>query len=204
MEMFLFPIHQHLHLIVALSENRPSSTTSTSASLLVASEPSCDITSINDIVVDTDNECPLPDASSTGPTATSVVDFEVLSDGVYGFVDIIDMSSRTFLSYNNTILRLVDPVNRYGFAVVLQCNLENELLEGFKRLLNIMCIPPRIIFLNKTTSFVSKLSDERHDIRLVSRPHMDAMKAERSLYKWQLRKWAEAYNNNWICGAVIV
>jgi len=42
--------------LVALSENRPSSTTSTSASLLVASEPSGDITSINDIVVDTDNE----------------------------------------------------------------------------------------------------------------------------------------------------
>jgi hypothetical protein len=143
----------------------------------VALEPSGDITSINDIVVDTDNECPLQVASSTVPTASSVLDFEVLSDGVYGFVDIIDMSRRTFLSYN-TILRLVDLVNRYGFAVVLQCNLENELLEGFKRLLNIMCIHPRIIFFNETTSFVSKLSDERHDIRFVSRPHTDAMKAE--------------------------
>jgi hypothetical protein len=67
---------------------------------------------------------------------------------VYGFVDIIDTSSHTFLSYN-TILRLVDPVNRYGFAVVLQCNLENELLQGFKHLLNIMRVPPRIIFFNK-------------------------------------------------------
>jgi hypothetical protein len=189
--------------LVALSENRPSSTTSTSASLLVASEPSGDITSINDIVVDTDNECPLQDASSMGPTAKSVVDFEVLIDGVYGFVYIIDMSSRTFLSYN-TILCLVDPVNCYGFAVVLQCNLENELLEGFKQLLNIMRIPPRIIFFNDTTSFVSKLSDEHHDIRFVSRPHTDAMQAEQSLYKQQLHKWAEAYNNNWIRGAVIV
>jgi len=221
--------------LVALSENRWSSTTSAST-LFVALEPSGDInivpfassvaglkssgnlpdaldvsntcnTSINDTVVATDNECTVQNASSTVPTASSVIctvdDVEVLSDGVYGFVYIIDTSSRTFLSYN-TILCLVDPVNRYGFAVVLQCNLENELLEGFKRLLNIMRIPPRIIFFNKSTSFVSKLSDERHDIRFVSRPHTDAMKAEQSLYKRQLRKWAEAYNNNWIFGAVIV
>jgi hypothetical protein len=170
----------------ALSENWPSSTMSASA-LLVSSEPSGDITSINDVVVDADNECPLQDASSTVPTATSVVDFEVLSDGVYGFVDIIDMSCHTFLSYN-TVLRLVYPVNRYGFAVVFQCNLENELHEGFKQLLNITRIPPRNTFFNETTSFVSNLSDERRDIRFVSRPHTDAMKAERSLYKQQLHQ----------------
>jgi hypothetical protein len=193
--------------LVALSENRPSSTMSVSA-LFVALEPSGDITSINDTFVAADYECPITDASITVPSASSVEctvdDFEVLSDGVYGFVDIIDMSSHTFLSYNNTILHLVDSVNHYGFAVVLQCNLENELLEGCKRLLNIMCIPPSIIFFNETTSFVSKLSYERHNIRFVSRPHTDAMKAERSLFKRQLCKWAEAYNNNWIRGAVIV
>ena len=101
--------------LVALSENRWSSTTSAST-LFVALEPSGDInivpfascvaglkssgnlpdaldvsntcnTSINDTVVATDNECTLQDASSTVPTASSVVctvdDFEVLSDGVW-------------------------------------------------------------------------------------------------------------------------
>jgi hypothetical protein len=101
--------------LLALSENRPSTTTSAST-LFVASEPSGDInivplassvvglqpsdnllkaldvsnsckTSINDTVVATDNECTLQDASSTVPTASSVVctvdDFEVLSDGVW-------------------------------------------------------------------------------------------------------------------------
>jgi len=41
------------------------------------------------------------------------------------------------------------------------------------------------------------------DIRFVFKPHTDAMRLEHSLFKRQLCKWVEAYNNNGIHGTVI-
>jgi hypothetical protein len=50
------------------------------------------------------------------------------------------MSAHSFLGYN-CIMRIVNPVNRYGFAVILHNNLDDELKRGLNRLLSVICVP---------------------------------------------------------------
>jgi len=44
---------------------------------------------------------------------------------LHGYLDVVDMTAYTFLGFN-FILRVVDPVRRLGFSIVLQSNSLNE------------------------------------------------------------------------------
>jgi hypothetical protein len=120
-----------------------------------------------------------------------------------GYVDIINMTEHTFLGFNY-ILRIVDPVRRFGFAVVLRSNDAHELIQGFDRLISMMRVHPACIYYDDNTSFVTYCISQHKSIDFFKHPHSSPMKKERSMYKRQLRKWLEAYNNNWVRGAVIV
>jgi len=67
-----------------------------------------------------------------------------------------------------------------------------------------MRVIPDTIYFNDTTSFVHDIQHYYSSIKFVKQSHSPLMKVERSLYKRQLRKWIEAYNNNWVRGAVVV
>jgi hypothetical protein len=43
-------------------------------------------------------------------------------------------------------MRIVNPVNRYGFAVILHNNLDDELKRGLNRLLSVICVPIDTIY----------------------------------------------------------
>ncbi len=120
-----------------------------------------------------------------------------------GYLDIINMTEHTFLGFNY-ILRIVDPVRRFGFAVVLRSNDAHELIQGFDRLISMMRVHPACIYYDDNTSFVTYCISQHKSIDFFKHPHSSPMKKERSMYKRQLRKWLEAYNNNWVRGAVIV
>jgi len=122
---------------------------------------------------------------------------------LHGYLDVVDMTAYTFLGFN-FILRVVDPVRRLGFSVVLRSNSLNEYQRGFERLISIMRVIPDTIYFNDTTSFVHDIQHYYSSIKFVKQSHSPLMKVERSLYKRQLRKWIEAYNNNWVRGAVVV
>ncbi len=146
----------------------------------------------------------LADRANSCPTADShSVLEEVLVPGMDAYVDIVDMSKHTFLGYH-FILRVVDPVRRYGFAVVLRNASDVELCTGFERLLSIMRIFPRTIYYSDKASFVSQLRGKHPSINFIEQCHCPLMRVERSLFKKQLRKWIDAYNNNWVRGTVIV
>jgi hypothetical protein len=120
-----------------------------------------------------------------------------------GYLDIINMTEHTYLGFNY-ILRIVDPVRRFGFAVVLRSNDAHELIKGFDRLISVMLVHPDVIYYYDNTSFVTYCISNHKSIDFFKHPHSSMMKKERSMYKRQLRKWLEAYNNNWVRGAVIV
>jgi hypothetical protein len=122
---------------------------------------------------------------------------------LHGYLDVVDMTAYTFLGFN-FILRVVDPVRRLGFSVVLRSNSLNEYQRGFERLISIMRVIPDTIYFNDTTRFVTDIQHYYSSIKFVKQSHSPLMKVERSLYKRQLRKWIEAYNNNWVRGAVVV
>jgi len=42
------------------------------------------------------------------------------------------------------------------------------------------------------------------NIEFINMPHSPLMRSKHSLYKKQMRKWINAYKNNWVRGAVIV
>jgi hypothetical protein len=52
-------------------------------------------------------------------------------------------------------------------------------------------------------SFVLQLANDFSNINFIEMSHLQLMRRERSLYKKQLRKWVDAYNNNWVRGAVV-
>jgi hypothetical protein len=104
----------------------------------------------------------------------------------------------------NFILRLVDPVHRYGFAMVLHNIGAAELRTGLGRVLSLTRVQPHTIYYNSKTSFVCDISNEHESIELIESNHSSLMKIECSLYKKQLHKWIDAYNNNWVRGAVLV
>ena len=124
-------------------------------------------------------------------------------DFLRGFIDIISMTARPFLGFNY-ILRIVDPVRRFGFTVVLRSNAANDLMCGFEKLVLIMRVEPQIIYYADHTSFVSDFITHHSTIQFKSEIYSPLMKKERLLYKKQLQKWCEAYNNNWVRGVVIV
>jgi hypothetical protein len=153
---------------------------------------------------------------SRQPNSDSVSDREVaigvevphqnlfpLNTDVHGFVDMIHMSAHSFQGHN-CILRIVDPVNGYGLAVVLCNNMVEELNRGFDHLLTTIRVHITTIFYSDNTSFVIPIVEKSNDINCICQPHTELMKKEHSLYKQQLRKWNESYNNNWIRGTVIV
>jgi hypothetical protein len=67
-----------------------------------------------------------------------------------------------------------------------------------------MRVTPTVIYYSNEMSFVLQLANDFSDINFIEMSHSQLMRRERSLYKKQLRKWVDAYNNNWVRGAVVV
>ncbi len=98
-------------------------------------------------------------------------------DFLRGFINIINVTSRPFLGFN-CILRILDPVRCFGFAVVLQSNAANDLLCGFEKLVSIMRVEPQIIYYDDRTSFVSDFILHHSTIQFKSEIYTPLMKKE--------------------------
>jgi hypothetical protein len=62
-------------------------------------------------------------------------------DFLRGFINIISMTARPFLGFHY-ILRIVEPVRCFGFAVVLRSNAANDLMCRFEKMVSIMRVEP--------------------------------------------------------------
>jgi hypothetical protein len=98
-----------------------------------------------------------------------------LKTDVHGFVDIIDMSAHSFQNHN-CILRIVDPVKRDGFAVVLCNNMVEEFNRGFDHLLTAICVRITTIFYSDNTAFILSIVEKCNDINCICQPHTELMK----------------------------
>jgi hypothetical protein len=68
-----------------------------------------------------------------------------------------------------------------------------------------MHVHPQKIYCSEKTAFAMESSKHHSGIDFTEHSHSPLMKVEHSLYKRQLIKWINAYNNNnWVHGAVIV
>jgi hypothetical protein len=103
-----------------------------------------------------------------------------LNTDFHGFVDIIDMSAHSFQG-RNCILHIVNPVNHYGFAVVLRNNMVEELNREFDCLLTIIRVQIAIIFYSDNTSFIIPILEKCNDINCICQPHNELIEKERSL-----------------------
>lgn len=96
---------------------------------------------------------------------------------LHGYLDLIDISLHTFLSYN-FFLRVVDPIQCYGFATVLHSDTKDNLKRDFDCLISIMHAHPQTIYYSVKTSFALECSHVHNSIDFIELSHFPSMKVE--------------------------
>lgn len=118
------------------------------------------------------------------------------------YLDVIDLTSKPCCGYSY-LLRMVDPVSRYGHVVVLKSMLKDDIFYSLRRLMAVSRVKPETLYFSSLISFVSELSNEYPSVHLVLGEHNKCMRDERELFLLQLYKWIKE-NKNWVTGATVV
>ena len=70
------------------------------------------------------------------------------------FLDVIDLTSKPCCGYSY-LLRMVDPVSRYGHVVVLKSMLKDDIFYSLRRLMVVSRVKPETLYFSSLISFVS-------------------------------------------------
>ena len=121
---------------------------------------------------------------------------------ISSFIDIIDLSSTSCCGCNY-ILRLVDPVNRYGHAVVMKSVTTDDVSYSLTRLMTVARYKPNNVIYSQSIHCVSPFSELFPSVKFVVGEHSELMTEERKLFISQLSKW-RSQDPNWVTGVAII
>lgn len=125
-----------------------------------------------------------------------------VNEKLTSFLDVVDLTSKPCCGYLY-MLRMVDPVSRYGHVVVLKSMSKDDFFYSFNRLMTVVRVKPHTLFNSAVISFVSEVANNYPSVQFVLGEHNSSMKAERELFLLQLDKWVRE-KNNWVTGAAVI
>ena len=118
------------------------------------------------------------------------------------YLDVVDLSATPCCGYLY-MLRMVDPVSRYGHVVPLKSSSSDNIIDALNRLMMVCRVKPTTLFYSPSLSFVADVSNQYPSVQFVEREHNETMNLERDLFLKQLNKWIKS-NHNWVTGAAVV
>ena len=98
---------------------------------------------------------------------------------------------------------MVDPVHRYGHAVVLKSISKDEICFSFTRLMTVVRIQPTTLYFDESLDFLLDVSQKYPSIKFSCQQHSEAMNNERDIFMMQLNKWINN-DKNWVCGLSVI
>ena len=118
------------------------------------------------------------------------------------FIDVVDLTSHPCCGYKY-ILRMVDPVHRYGHSVAMKSTSKDDINYSLRRLLTVVRIQPSTLYFDDGLMFLQDLSKDYPSIKFLCQKHSEAMNNERELFMVQLNKWIDS-EKNWVCGVSVI
>jgi hypothetical protein len=121
---------------------------------------------------------------------------------IRSFLDIVDLTSNSCCGYTY-ILRMVDPVHRYGHAVVLKSLSKGDVCYSLSRLMMVVRIQPTTLYFSQSLSYLEDVSEQYPKTKFECHEHSEAMINEREIFLMQLHKWI-ANEKNWVVGVAVI
>ncbi|MFY7882391.1 MAG: hypothetical protein ACOVR6_08855 [Fimbriimonas sp.] len=121
---------------------------------------------------------------------------------IVSFLDVVDLTSNPCCGYTY-ILRMVDPVHRYGHAVVLKSKSNDDVCYSLSRLMNVVRIQPTTVYFSQSMSYLKDVSELYPNTRFECQEHSEAMINEREIFLKQLNKWM-TNDKNWVSGVTVM
>jgi hypothetical protein len=98
---------------------------------------------------------------------------------------------------------MVDPVHRYGHAVVLKSKSNDDVCYSLSRLMNVVRIQPTTVYFSQSMSYLKDVSELYPNTRFECQEHSEAMINEREIFLKQLNKWV-TNDKNWVSGVTVM
>ena len=121
---------------------------------------------------------------------------------IRSFLDIVDLTSNSCCGYT-CILHMVDPVHRYGHAVVLKSLSKDDVCYSLSRLMMVVRIQPTTLYFSQSLSYLEDVSEQYPKTKFECHEHSEAMINEREFFLMQLHKWI-ANEKNWVVGVAVI
>jgi hypothetical protein len=118
------------------------------------------------------------------------------------FLDIVDLSTTPCCVFLY-LLRMVDPVSRYGHVLPLKSSSAEDILEALSRLMMVCRVKPTTLYYSSSLSFVCDVSNQYPSVDFVLHEHNETMNNERELFLTQLNIWVNS-NSHWVSDAAVV
>jgi hypothetical protein len=118
---------------------------------------------------------------------------------INAYLHIKDMTSFPCCGYCY-ILRLVDPIARYGHALPMKSNSIEVIELTLNKVLSIARHHPNLIYVDNAYVQLLTRAPNYSNITMVEMPHSPLMVAETNKFSAQLDLWLEENNNNWLLG----
>lgn len=98
---------------------------------------------------------------------------------------------------------MVDPVHRYGHAVVMKSMSKDDICCFLTHLMIVVNIQPTTLLFDESLIFLLDVSQKYPSIKFLCQQHSEAMSNERGIFIMQLNKWINN-DKNWVCGLSVI